>query len=215
MVIKVLEDDFKFSIRSSRSATMRAFRSKLKHKKPDPKARAHWVAAWKNFKTDTSHIVPKTKCIKRKDRRAKEKRNAYRIHYRREASQRFIPYFERKLEFAKGRAKQNVEGVLHILRAWRGEFPPVCESSDDEEYSLTEGAPPPAIVLPEPPRLRRDGFKPLEDSGEDSPSCEDESSDTSDVDSDSSGGDAWERKLIRKSQSVLSGEVLEATRNVR
>ena len=144
----------------------------------------------------------------------KEKRSSYRIVYKREAAKRFVPYFQSKLKYTKGKARETVKGVLDLLTAWRGEFSNFDSSSEDEDIVFADALQPPPVELPLPPQSRANGIgdfagnRAVEGSGE----CPEE---VSDDESSSESGDALGSSSWSTTESVLSWSALEASRNIR
>ena len=101
----ILDKGFVTDIHTSRAATVRAFKARVSKASGNNKARSHWKAAWKNFKTESSYFIFTLKCIRRGDKLAKDKCSSYRIVYKRETAKRFIPYFQSKLSYTKGKAR--------------------------------------------------------------------------------------------------------------
>ena len=209
----ILGQDFNTRIHTSRRSTVRAFKARVSKTLVDNKARNHWKAAWKIFKTESSYYIPTPKCIRRGDSQAALKRSRYKLEYRREEAKRLIPYFEAKSKYAKGRALKNIEGVLELLRAWKGEFANFSSSSEDEDISFERADSPPPILLPLPPS-GSNGRRVFQRSGAvDTPVELSDSSSDSEFPEES--GDEWERESQLSAGSSLPRAAVEASRNIR
>ena len=64
-----------------------------------------WKNAWKRFKIESNHFIPRPKCFSLSDKSATKDREVYKRKYRILAVKHFLPYYKKKVAFLKGDIK--------------------------------------------------------------------------------------------------------------
>ena len=147
--------DLKIKFAVSRSDLADELRERCEKKDVDNEA-VLWENAWRRFKIENSHYIPRPKAFSVSDRRSANRRKVFKKKYRILAVKHFLPYFEKKVPFLTGNIKERYNDVIGFLRYWKSTIPvellPV--ESSQKILDLEKSMPPPIITLPTPPMFK-------------------------------------------------------------
>ena len=109
--------DLKVEFASSRKIHSDSLRERCRKINVDKEA-ILWENAWKRFKIESNHFIPRHKCFSISDKKSVRNRKLYKKKYRILAIKHFLPYFKRKVPFLTGDIKIRYEKVISLLHFW-------------------------------------------------------------------------------------------------